>query len=217
MAINFMSLAKSEIELKQSFNEYLTLCYNLYSRVGEILKKGKVEESHIMEINEYKILAKEKKRDLRDDCIWIISKDQPRANHLRFIIAVLYSIRDIERIAEQSYNILWYWKNSNLKQSLSEIINGIMLSSKKIFKNMKKILEEKDVTKHYETMKNLSNDFKEKYRISLSEAIEKCPSNKKEDFDYMYTFSIIMKYIDRTFDHLFSIHQNFAMIKNNNE
>lgn len=216
MAINFFSLEKSEIELKQTFNEFLRLCFKIHEKAKEILKSKTINDEAIAEMHEYKIKAKEKKRDVRDDCIWILSKDQPRANHLRYIIAVLYSVRDLERIAEQGYNIIWYSKNSNLSESLMTTIYDVLDFSNDIFKSMKKIIEEKDVTKHTETVKKLANEFKENYKESLSDALKNSISlDTNKEFDYIYTFSIIMKYIDRTMDHLWSIYENFSMIKNN--
>lgn len=215
MAINFFSLEKSEIELKQNFNEFLSLCYKIYKELGNLISKNDLSETALNEIYEYKIKAKEKKRDVRDDCIWIISKDQPRANHLRFIIAILYSVRDLERIAEQAYGIIWYYKNSNFNENLKKTIRKILDFSISVFKSMKKIIEEKDVTKHRDVFKKLENDFKEQHRKLLSQAIKDSPDNNDEEFEYIYAFSIIMKYIDRTMDHLLSIYQNFSMIKNN--
>lgn len=160
---------------------------------------------------EYKIKAKEKKRDVRDDCIWIISKDQPRANHLRFIIAILYSIRDLERIAEQAYNIIWYYKNSTPTEKFKKLIIESIQESLSIFKSLKKIYEEKDVTKHVETVKKYAESFKDFYKSTLANVM----NNSKQNFEDIYTFTIVMKYIDRTMDHLWSIFQNFSMIKNN--
>lgn len=214
MAINFLSLEKSEQELKQSFVEFLNLCYKVHKKIGDDIKKGEISDDILDEIHEFKITAKEKKRDIRDDCIWTISKDQPRANHLRFVIAILYSVRDLERIAEQSYSIVWYTKNYNIPESLKKIIIKNMDDSKSIFKSMKKIFEEKDVTKHSETVKKLGKEFKEQYRNSLSEAMKNSPETNEEELEYIYSFSIIMKYIDRTIDHLWSIYKNFSMIKN---
>ena len=117
MAINFFSLEKSEFELKQSFIEFLEMCYRYHVKASEILKNNEISDEMVSEMGIKKMKAKEKKRDVKDDCIWIISKDQPRANHLRFIVAILYSARDLERIAEQAYNIVWYskkiWPSTN--------------------------------------------------------------------------------------------------------
>lgn len=215
MAINFFSLEKSEIELKQNFNEFLGLCYKIYSKLEQIVSKDELNDATFSEMHEYKIKAKEKKRDVRDDCIWVLSKDQPRANHLRFVIAILYSVRDLERIAEQAYGIIWYYKNSAFNKNLKKTISKMLEFSKNVFKSMKKIIEEKDVTKHKEVFKKLENDFKEQHKKMLSEAIKDSPDGNEEEFEYIYAFSIIMKYIDRTMDHLLSIYENFSMIKNN--
>lgn len=216
MAINFLSLEKSEIELKQNFVEFLNLCYKMHSKIDEVLKDDEQKKDIIEIMSDFKSKAKEKKRDVRDDCIWILSKDQPRANHLRFIIAILYSIRDLERIAEQCYNIVWYFTNSNMNKSLKKIVTKTISVSKTIFKNMKKIFEEKDVTKHTESVKKYANEFKETYRKTLADAMKNSPDSNEEETEYIYTFSIVMKYIDRTIDHLWSIYENFSMIKNNN-
>ncbi len=214
MAINFLSLEKSEIELKQSFVEFLKLCYKSHGEVCNFLKQEHLTKEDIETMHEYKIKAKEKKRDVRDDCIWIISKDQPRANHLRFIIAILYSVRDLERIVEQQYNIIWYFANSKLSNIYREIINETMTLSKTIFKSMQKIFEQKDVTKHNDEVKKLAEDFKTNYRESLSKMMKSNKPTNDEELEYIYNFTIIMKYIDRIIDHIWYIYRNFCMIKN---
>ena len=70
MAINIFSLEKAEQELKQNFNEFLSLSYKIYKTVDEkINSKEGITDNTIALMAEYKIKAKEKKRDVRDDCI----------------------------------------------------------------------------------------------------------------------------------------------------
>lgn len=214
MTTNYTILEKSEIELKQSFNEFLELSYKIYSKVKNFLKEDKITETTIHKMQEYKLTAKEKKRDIRDDCIWIISKDQPQSNHLRFIIAVLYSIVDLERIIEQSYNIIWYFKSISLNLPLKQIINDSMEFSGNIFFEIKKFFIQKDVTKHGEKIIQYLEKFKEHYKSSLLDAFKHSFEIEKNELEHIYLFSIIMKYIERTMDHLNSIFKNFSRIKN---
>lgn len=226
MAINFFSLEKSEYELKQSFLEFLDMCYRYHLKACESLKQDSISDASVNEMAAKKVKAREKKRDIKDDCIWIISKDQPRANHLRFIVAILYACRDLERIAEQAYNIVWYsrkiWslENTALSKTLKEIVINTLERSNEFFKNMITILRsDSDYSKYFEEVKTLIQNFRNEYKTILSKALlsssfKDIESKKINHLDFIFSFSIVMKYIDRTIDHLWSIYDNFLMIKN---
>ncbi|MBD5445940.1 MAG: hypothetical protein HDR31_01330, partial [Mycoplasma sp.] len=79
MAINIYSLEKSEIDLKNNFLEFFSMCQKMCLRALNEIESTEISEDAIEKFLSYKIRANEKKRDIRDECIWIISKDQPRA------------------------------------------------------------------------------------------------------------------------------------------
>lgn len=221
MAINFYSLEKSEYELKQSFLEFVDMCYRYHVKASEILKQETISDESVSVMLSKKTKAKEKKRDIKDDCIWIISKDQPRANHLRFIVAILYSSRDLERIAEQAYNIVWYSKkiwslaNKNLSKPIKNIVIKCLENSNVFFEKMADIFKShSDYAKYLDDVKSTIAKFRAEYKLILSEALKDLSLSIDHQVDFIFSFSIVMKYIDRTIDHLWSIYDNFLMIRN---
>lgn len=220
MAINFYSLEKSEFELKQSFLEFVDMCYRYHVKACELLKESTISDEMISKMLAKKMKAKEKKRDIKDDCIWIISKDQPRANHLRFIVAILYSSRDLERIAEQAYNIVWYSKKiwplkNNVSNPLKNIVIKCLENSNVFFEKMIEIFKShSDFSKYLDDVKETIAKFRTEYKSILSEALKDLSLSINNQVDFIFSFSIVMKYIDRTIDHLWSIYDNFLMIRN---
>ncbi|BAC44721.1 hypothetical protein D8X55_01515 [Malacoplasma penetrans] len=221
MAINFYSLEKSEYELKQSFLEFVDMCYRYHVKACEILKQETISDESVSVMLSKKTKAKEKKRDIKDDCIWIISKDQPRANHLRFIVAILYSSRDLERIAEQAYNIVWYSKkiwslaNKNLSKPIKNIVIKCLENSNVFFEKMADVFKShSDYAKYLDDVKSTIAKFRAEYKSILSEALKDLSLSIDHQVDFIFSFSIVMKYIDRTIDHLWSIYDNFLMIRN---
>lgn len=101
MAINYQSLKISEHELKNYFTAYAKHVLTMQQNLLSLLKQEKVipvQNFKKMEAMENK--ANEYEAEIMNECIWVISKDMPRANHLRFIIAIINSIKDLERMAD---------------------------------------------------------------------------------------------------------------------
>ncbi len=224
MATNFFSLEKSEFELKQSFLEFANMCYKHHLKACEILKENEISDAIVSDMALKKTKAKDKKRDIKDDCIWIISKDQPRSNHLRFIVAILYSSRDLERIAEQAYNIVWYSRriwlltNNKLSKMLKKIVIKSLENSNLFFKSMLEIFKsDSDYSKYLEEVKTLVTNCRVEYKSILSNALKEVSLGSASQVDFIFSFSVVMKYIDRTIDHLWSIFDNLLTIRNRDE
>ncbi|MCF0218110.1 MAG: hypothetical protein HUJ42_03675 [Malacoplasma sp.] len=220
MVINFFSLEKSEFELKQNFLEFLDMCYRNYAKVFGILKEDKINDEIISEFLNKKMTVRDKKRDIRDDCIWIISKDQPRANHLRFIIAVLYASWDLQRIGEQTYNILVHAKNiwnatpPFPKKLRSAIANNIE-SSFGLFQSISDVLKsENDYSKYYDELHAIVSNFREEYQELLTNTFKELTATQIKKAADLYSFWMIIKYVDRIIDHLWSIYDHFLNIRN---
>lgn len=215
MAINFISLEKSEIELNKNFLSLVKLCRKMYSKLGDMFDSKTITENNIEKMELLKNQINESRRDIRDDCVWIISKDQPRAGHLRFIIAVLYSIKDIQRMSEYALTIAKILFNEKLTSRMIKHCNQLFKSSILFFDKVIKLLSTAEVEKYEEQVSNLFNDFRKIYKLFLTESIDTFSvnnSNKKIDIENYFNFSIVIKYIDRIVDHAQSIYNNFMLI-----
>ena len=68
--------------------------------------------------------------EILDDCIWTISKYQPVANHLRFVISIINSIKDLERMADYVISTakFIYLHDTFDEEQIDLIIEGIQAS-----------------------------------------------------------------------------------------
>lgn len=77
--------------------------------------------------------------DLLSNCVWNIQKNEPRANHLRFIIAIINSLRDMEFLNNSYLSLLKFF----MKRQLSQDIYKHFLEAYKVTNNVSNtILEE---------------------------------------------------------------------------
>ena len=60
--------------------------------------------------------------DILNETIWSISRNQPVANHLRFAISIIYSISDLERIADYVMNSINIIMSNDLNDETLDII-----------------------------------------------------------------------------------------------
>lgn len=132
MAINIHSLIKSEKELSSSFVSLFKFCFKMHTRLLEYMNNDSINETTLEKFQSYKNKVMELKNNLRDDCIWIISKDQPRSTHLRYIIAIIYSIKDLERISEYAYNIFFYSYKIKLSDDYKKEMIKILTDRKSV-------------------------------------------------------------------------------------
>lgn len=102
MPTNYNILLKSEKKLKKIIIEYLDLVHKIHLKLWDELGEFKSNEIHFAYDNVERRIKKAilMEEELIDECIWTISKDDPRANHLRFIISVIYSAKDLTRASE---------------------------------------------------------------------------------------------------------------------
>lgn len=213
MAINYLSLEKSELELKESFLDMLKSSYKLHLYLYEtITSKDKISEEKLEKFLEYNTRISDKKRDIRDDAMWIISKDQPRSSHLRFVIAILYSIKDGERISQYAYNVAKGVSKYPLSISMTEWIPKLLKFSNLFFQKIINVVSKEEIDKYEEDIRNDAKAFRDYYKKFIKTIIRKNMLNSDESIEMYFNFSIIVKYLERTVDHLLEIYKNFLLI-----
>ena len=97
---NYKHLKQEEKELVNSFKTFLkNVLFFFEKQYKSFILKGNAEEMLDESIDMDKKYSSEC-RDILDDCIWFIQKNEPRANHLRLIVALINSLNDIKRISK---------------------------------------------------------------------------------------------------------------------
>ncbi|MBD5445838.1 MAG: hypothetical protein HDR31_00800, partial [Mycoplasma sp.] len=126
----------------------------------------------------------------------------------------LYSIRDLERVAEQSYNVLFYSNKFKLPIQLRKFLGDVLQMINVSLARIYEIIKDNDCEKYEVEVNNLFDKFREKYKKTTTTLIEKVFSELKDKAQIIYNFSIVMKYLDRIMDHIRTVYDNFLMIKN---
>ena len=213
MAINFLSLEKSEIELKENFIDLLKQTQSLHEKLYDYLVNNiPIDEEKLEDFLELKTRINDLKRDIRDDSIWIISKDQPRASHLRFIIAILYSIKDNERISQYAYNVAKWINKYPLSLNMRSSIPLLLKKSNLFFQKIINVVSSDSVNEYETEIKKDALEYRIFYKEFVKGMIKKNNLNSDESIDMYFNISLIFKCFERTVDHLLEIFKNFMLI-----
>lgn len=216
MAINFDTLKASEDNLRRMFLKF----YNHVLLSQEYLLKRFKASAQLTPLQYAHILSAEKKANkmeaqILDETSWIISKDMPRAAHLRFLIAIIRSIRDLERMGdfvERVATILQSQKNvdGDIHKIICRLMQGSYDFAKEIYRNIKSGPHQ---TKNYYINRAsvLFYEFGDKYRRCFKEIGEHIFRLRKDMNNKIAIFTAI-KNIERNADHAFNILENFVYI-----
>lgn len=216
MAINFDTLKSSEANLRKMFLKF----YNhVLQSQDYLLKKFKIS-ANLTPLQYAHIIANEKKANkmeaqILDETSWIISKDMPRAAHLRYLIAIIRSIKDLERMAdfvERVATTLQKQKaiEKDVHQAICKLMEASYKFSLEIYRNLASGPHQ---TKFYYANKatNLFSEFSTKYRSCFKDVGEKIFRSRK-DLNQKIAIFTAMKHIERNADHAFNILENFVFI-----
>lgn len=220
MAINFDTLKTSEDNLRKMFLRF----FNHVLQSQEYLYKKFKVSSKLTPLQYAHIIANEKKANkmeaqILDETSWIISKDMPRAAHLRFLIAIIRSIKDLERMGDFVERVATNIQHQkHIDKDIQRIICRLMkyshAYSKEIYRN---IASGPHQTKNYYTNRasTMFYDFSAKYRECFKEIGEKIFRSRK-DLNQKVAIFTAVKHIERNADHAFNILENFMYISEPN-
>ncbi|MGL4647126.1 MAG: hypothetical protein ACRCVI_00115 [Mycoplasmoidaceae bacterium] len=211
MAPNYELLLHSEHELSISFFESLDHLLEAHNYTWKFIFTNKLDDRKLEKIKDkisyFSEASVTNHKDILDECVWIISKDQPRANHLRYIISMIYSTKDMDEISKGPKKIL---DNINFISEISKSLEKIVALYLDIFSKMINLLREKDIEKNYEKSRNLKTLFINEYNKFMEKILNE---EIKKSREYYITVYKTVKILDRTIDHLFNIFDNFRFIK----
>lgn len=224
MATNYRLLKQSENELIQKFYDYVDHTFQMHKMVLQILndfnnqKNFEKLENEIQSIYDAEKIANITQADLLDECTWIISKDQPQASHLRFVIAIINSINDLERICDYANNIT---KNIYEKKVISPsglaIVKLLEEMAVNIFEKIFDHFRSHDASETYVLAEKLHSQFMLEYsnQIKILHSIYSSDQNSENNTDFIYIV-LTIKNIERILDHVMNIIEYFIYIKESN-
>ena len=164
MSTNYNILLKSEKKLKDLILSYILLMHKIHTKVWADTNKYINDNLHIIFDNVERRLkrSKDMEDELLDECIWTISKDDPRANHLRFIISIIYSTKDISRSCEYAQSIAKIIVRNNINQ---DVIKNFMPLSKLYLEYIENVMKLNNGTSNnkLDLFDELNINFENKY------------------------------------------------------
>ncbi|MHC1748836.1 MAG: phosphate signaling complex protein PhoU [Cellulosilyticaceae bacterium] len=169
-------------------------------------------------VNQDKVLAREviKKDDYIDklqieiekECVLIITQQQPIARDLRFIMAILKIVTDLERIADHCEDICEYSLqiddgNWNQEENYKRHIEKMALDVKSMLHKTINSF----VTQDIEKIKQICNydDLIDQYFSKIWKEIIEEMIEKKEFIPHGADYIMIIKYLERIADHTTNI------------
>ncbi|MGL5591622.1 MAG: PhoU domain-containing protein [Mycoplasmoidaceae bacterium] len=208
MPSNYNTLLSSEKELSDLFFDNLEHLLKMHKFLWASITEKKNYEKVKEKIAFYTEESIKKSKDILDDCVWIISKDQPRANHLRFIISMIHSVKDLEALSKYPNKILAIYSDEiKITKSLEKLVKNYL----EIFQEVIKMLKQKQAEANYKKSLELKDNFLKIYDDFIQKDLN-LKADKINSKNYLDTYKIV-KSLDKTIDHLFNLFDNFKFIK----
>lgn len=209
MATNYNTLIESEKNLKKMVVQFLEYSYSthekLWKNIFDFQDGDKIIDSMEVRVRE----AEQRERDLLDECIWIISKDSPRANHLRFIISIIYTTKDITRTASHPLFITKTFVRKKIDIVQMTKIKEMIELYLKLFEKYIKIYQNDKIKDKFDEVEKMYLEFIE-FSHEITKKIRAELIEKDLEIDY-FPISQIIKLIESTIEHVKNIFANAVL------
>lgn len=212
--MNYEILKLSERELQDKFIKYCDHVYDFWNFIYKNIKKSTFTQELLDEALLFEEKSNSLEAQIQDDCVWSISKNAPLANHLRYIISIIHSIRDLERMSDYALSSFKFFYKNKVPNDVTNLIVSIM---KEAIAGMSKVYESIKINPAIETYK-ICQDAHEAFKKHYVEMLKGLSSilKKKSTGEIASLFQgaiIVIKHIERLMDHLENIAENFMFIK----
>ncbi len=214
MSTNYNILLESEKKLKELITTYLSLVHEIHSKLWNDIEKysSKSDEKRIIFDNTERRLKRSvtQENELLDECIWTISKDDPRTNHLRFIISIIYATKDLSRSCEYAVSIAKIISRNNLDLKAIDSLKPIV----KLY--LSYIMQ---VIKLYNNQKNTKDKFDEfdeqilSFEAKFEELQKKIRKSFSSDEIVQYQVMQVCRLISSTIERLQTLFNSLLFSK----
>ncbi len=205
MPVNYILLKEKEQEIISEFLNFYDQTLKIIADFEEYLLENKNKEVSLDDHLYDEIVDKVRKnelvgQDLLSNCIWTIQKNEPRASHLRFIIAIIYSIRNLNNITRYASKIFkWSNKEKIKPEFLKVLLDSLQITYQRSLKIYSYI-----ANNNWNEMKDIYETESEEYHTKMKHTISlistengnKWKLNNKELIEYIYVIGRIERIVD---------------------
>ncbi len=206
MSTNYKALIRSEKNLKKMVLEFLEYSYTthekLWNQIFSDVESDKILDYIVARNKE----SEQRERDLLDECIWTISKDDPRANHLRFIISIIYSGKDIANTTNYSHSMINIFIRKKVLKKQIVMLEDLIRNYLETFGKYIKIYKNEKIKDMFDETEKIYLEFIEMSNV-VTKKIRKELTEESHELDY-FPISRIVKYIENTIESIKSIFAN---------
>ncbi|OAL10230.1 PhoU family transcriptional regulator [Candidatus Mycoplasma haematobovis] len=212
MAINAFLLEGVISDCFISFKAYFDLTYSLHKKVYDFYFQYQNKDL-LQEIREIEFDVNSIQKRMAEEIVWNISQHTPQATDLRFFLAVLLSLKDLERFADYGF-------------SIAQIINkqgkelSTVFKSFDIFSEMLKCI--KEIWKEFIKCKGrinaidlkqcsgIRNKFIEMQKHAFAKTSELVLVISEMNKDLPSFVHLVLVKLGRAMDHIFNVIENFC-------
>ncbi len=222
MATNYSIIKESEKELSKHFFVFYNHVYRSWKKLDDLLTKNmKINDFDLEDFFKLEKQSNEYEAELLDECIWNISSNQPMASHLRYLISIIYSISDLERMADYVIANAKFINSHKIDTKIIQLLKEAIHASLVIMNKIVQQLKNKDnIKKHWITTYRKTIQYKNEFTTVYSEIIKKMSSilfhqkRSKEITEILNGSLLVLKNNERNIDHAINLVENFIYIRN---
>lgn len=215
MAINYGLLKESETEIMNEFRVFYDYVIEIQSTLYNSLATCKDQNISEEDFDNIQNMVKKSEimnNDLLSNCIWLIQKNEPRASHLRFIIAIIYSIKSLLYVSDGVVKIAnFFYKKKIITELFKEFLT-VYLETIELSKEIASSLVERDIAS---VVQNLKDKF-DTYHQKIKNLVRKCAyihdDNLYRDNKDLINFIINIGRLERLIERQENILADFSYI-----
>lgn len=216
MAANYSLLKDSENELLEKFRTFARHVIFSWKVLYKTLQTDEtISEEQLHKFFELEDQSNHFEAEILDDSIWAISRNQPVGNHLRFIIAILNSITDLERMADYVMSTAkFFYTHKKVGNKIYDLLVSSIKDSSNYIEKILDCLMNKKAVETYEVAVKYQRAYQDKYSNTMVELSKILHSKTAKEIANILTGAIIIfKHVERNVDHALNIAENFLYIK----
>ena len=213
---NYLLLKESERDILDNLKVYFSKTIDSYKYLYESSTNETSDDDIYEKIKSMNKKSFRRSEDILFESTWLIQKHQPKTKHLRIFIAIIYSIKDLERINAYIYKYTRFsikksksFEDVKFKDFFLQFLDLIIQTMDSIFK----VFEKFDFPEMLEESEEIFKKFLIKYDAIFFNFIDYIHTNKEIDTVEISKAVIIAKNFDRTIDHCMNIIESFSYIE----
>ncbi len=213
MTNKYSILKDDEKKIYTAFTNQFQLLINNLEKTCSIFKDGGDSEKLFEETLKFDKQNISVANDIVDECVWLIQKNEPRANHLRFFVALINSCNNLKRNSAYLVNFakFYFKQNANItkefRMEVSKIFELTINYIKRLYDEFSAGVDKINENAYLE----IFDEFLKIYKKSSTELISNIIKKEKTlEPNFLSACIIAVKNFDRYLDNTIYIIENFV-------